>query len=404
MGRGIPCRGVFARRVQARTAARRRPLIAAAAGVWFVLLTAASPGMTAPTSPPIRITLVSHTWTDEDSGLSEDAAAGLERFKAAARPCCVITRWVPLRRTNPRERGRPALYADIGRTVRDVARSSDVVLAWGDLLTGPILAAAREYPRVRFGVATPVDVEHLPRNVALASFRQEEEAFLAGAAAAMASRSGIVGFIGSHESTPRRVGFEAGAFFANPHVRVLADNVGFPAILGWDDETRVSGWIAEGAFEPSLHDVRKAQEVALAQYARGADVIYANAGGSDAGVYEAAAIRRRWVIGSGSPRTEGTLPARWRAQQLVVITEHADNAAYDLASRLVSGRRLPHRFLWGLTYPGAPALLIDVASHSGQFGRIAPYESALMKEIEARRLAVPFSEPQLAGFKRAFPQ
>ncbi len=382
----------------ARSAPGPRSFIAAAFVVGLAVLAGTVPGLTEPRpSPPVRITLVTHAWTDEDFTLSEDAANGLERFKAAAGNR-VVTRWVPLRRTDPSEAGHPSAFTDIFSVVRSVARSSDIVIAWGNLLTGTILATAREYPRVRFGLVSSVYVADLPPNVAEGSFREEEEAFLAGAAAAMASRSQTVGYIGAHQSNPRRFGFEAGVFYVNPNVHMIVDDVGFPAT--WDDAARIASWIAAGSFEPSVHDARMAEEVALAQYARGADVIYVHAGGSNAGVYKAAAARHRWVIGSGGPRSAGMLPARWRNQILAVISEHAERAAYDLAFRLLSGQALTRHLVWGLTYPGTPIVMIDYTADKPQSARITPYVAALIKEIGLRHVTVPYNQPQLAGFMK----
>ncbi len=388
----------------ARPAARPRSFIAAGIFVGLAVLVGTGPGLTAPASaPPVRLTFVSHAWTDDDFTLIEDAANGIERFKSAA-GTTVVTRWIPLDRMSPSEAGRTSVYTEILRAMRGAARSSDLVIAWGDLLTGTVLAVAREYPRVRFGLVSSVYVTDLPPNVAEGSFRDEEETFLAGAAAAMASRSQTVGYIGSHQSDPRRIGFEAGVFYANPNVRVIVDHVGFQATMNWSDPARIDSWIAAGSFEPSAHDARMAQEVALAQYARGADVIYAHAGGSDAGVYEAAAARHRWVIGSGGARTEGTLPARWRHQILAVISTHPEHATFDLASRLRSGRALTRtrHMSWGLTYPGPPLVMIDYTATKPQFAPIAPYATALIREIGSRHVKVPYNQPGLAAFMKEF--
>jgi len=388
--------------------AARRSLIGACLVVVLAMLAGTTHGLAASAPPStVRVTFVSHAWADEDRTLSEDAAWGLQRFRGIA-GCRMMLRWISLRQTRPNEPARTSVYAAAADAVRDAAGSSDFVIAWGDVFTGPVLAIAREYPRIRFGLVSPVDVdriglERVPLNVVEGSFRDEEEAFLAGAAAAMASQSLRVGYIGPQELTPRRIGFEAGVFYANPNVRVIVDNVGFSATLNWD-KGRIASWTLEGAFEPSLHNIRKAEEVALAQYARGVDVTYVHAGGSDAGVYEAAAIRHRWVIGSGGPRTEGTLPARWRNQILAVISEHAERAAFDLAARLLQRQPLPRHVVWGLTYPGAPVIMIDYTTRKPQFDRFRPYTLALMKEIGLRRIKVPYSQPQLANFMKVFPR
>ncbi len=388
-----------------RAAPRARSVIATAILIGATVLAGTVPGLTTPTpSPPIRITLVSHSWADEDFTLADDAVYGLGRLKAAAGDRRVTLKWIPLYRgsdTSPA--GRKAAYADALTRLRDATRSSDIVIAWGDLLTGPVLTIAPEFPRVRFGLVSAVYVERLPPNVVEGVFRVEEEAFLAGAVAALLSTSRTVGYIGAYESYPRRIGFAAGVYYASPNVRVIVDHVGYQATSVGDSRAPAASQVAEASFEPSRHDARKAEEVARSQYDRGVDVIYAAAGGSDAGAYEAATKQRRWVIGTGGRRTEGTLPARWQRQIFAVVSEHSELAANQLGSQLLaSSFRLRH-VAWGLTYPGAPMIMIDYTTHKQQFDRLRPYTAGLISEIGLHRVKVPYNRPQLADFMKEFP-
>lgn len=117
-------------------------------------------------------------------------------------------------------------------------------------------------------------------NVAPLSFAFEEPSFLAGMAAAGVSRTGVIGAIGGTELPPVRTSFAAfaaGARAVRPSVRVLTSYIG-----NWEDA---------GA----------GKEQALAQVARGADVIFQNADAAGLGVFQA--MREapgRWIIGANA--------------------------------------------------------------------------------------------------------
>ena len=117
-------------------------------------------------------------------------------------------------------------------------------------------------------------------NVAPLSFAFEQPSFLAGIAAASVSKSGVIGAIGGTELPPVRASFAAytaGARSVNPKIRVLVAYVG-----NWEDA-------AAG------------KEQALAQVARGADVIFQNADAAGLGIFQA--MREapgRWIIGANA--------------------------------------------------------------------------------------------------------
>ena len=117
-------------------------------------------------------------------------------------------------------------------------------------------------------------------NIAGILFSFADASYLAGLLAGSTSRSGIVGVIGGTELPPVKesfLAFERGVRSVNPRARVLTAYVG-----NWDD-------------------VSAGKEQALAQIARGADVIFQNADAAGLGVFQAARERRGvHVIGSNS--------------------------------------------------------------------------------------------------------
>jgi basic membrane protein A and related proteins len=117
-------------------------------------------------------------------------------------------------------------------------------------------------------------------NLAGIAFSFADASYLAGLLAASMTRSGTLGVIGGTELPPVKESFQAfenGARRARPTIKVLTAYVG-----NWDD-------------------VSAGKEQALAQIARGADVIFQNADAAGLGVFQAARERQGvYVVGSNS--------------------------------------------------------------------------------------------------------
>jgi basic membrane lipoprotein Med (substrate-binding protein (PBP1-ABC) superfamily) len=117
-------------------------------------------------------------------------------------------------------------------------------------------------------------------NVAAMSFSFEEPSYLAGIAAAAVTKSGTLGCIGGTELPPVKAAFAAftaGAQSMNPRIKVVTSYIG-----NWDDASA-------------------GREQALAQIARGADVIFQDADAAGLGVFQAARQSKSvYVIGSNA--------------------------------------------------------------------------------------------------------
>jgi basic membrane protein A len=120
-------------------------------------------------------------------------------------------------------------------------------------------------------------------NVLSIVFKEHEGSFLVGMAAAMASKSGKVGFVGGMDIPLIRrfaLGYEEGAKYVNPKIEIFQNMTGTtPA--AWNDPTRGG-------------------ELARSQFDRGADVVYAAAGATGLGVLQAAKDKGRLAIGVDS--------------------------------------------------------------------------------------------------------
>jgi basic membrane protein A and related proteins len=159
-------------------------------------------------------------------------------------------------------------------------RGATVIVAIGFTYASAVEKVAKEFPKVHFAVVDAL-VE-LP-NVESINFREQESSFLCGMAAAMASKTGKVGFIGGMDIPLIRkfaLGYSAGAKFVNPSIEVFENMTGTtPA--AWNDPT-------------------KGIELAKSQFGRGADVIFHAAGATGIGVMQAAADGGKLSIGCDS--------------------------------------------------------------------------------------------------------
>ena len=165
------------------------------------------------------------------------------------------------------------------------AAGYDLIFAHGFEYQDAAIRAGEQFPNTTIVVSGGGRVSD---NVAPLIFRLEEGSYLAGMAAAYASRSGIIGMVGG-VAIPPAVGtfraFEAGARAVDPDIEVLE------------------------AFTGDWNDVAAAKEAAVAQLSRGADVLIHNVDAASFGVFQA--VREAvadggfaWAIGMNSDQND----------------------------------------------------------------------------------------------------
>ncbi len=134
---------------------------------------------------------------------------------------------------------------------------------------------AADYPDTKFVI---IDMVVDAPNVRSVVFNEHEGSYLVGMLAAMASKTGTVGFIGGMDIPLIRkfaCGYAQGVLAVNPDATVIANMTG----------TTPAAW----------NDPVKGSELTLAQISQGADVVYAAAGGTGVGVLQTAADERHPV-------------------------------------------------------------------------------------------------------------
>jgi basic membrane protein A len=183
-------------------------------------------------------------------------------------------------------------------------RGAHVVVGIGFAQASGVEKVAKEFPNVKFAIIDAV--VNLP-NVQSIVFKEHEGSFLVGMAAAMASKTGKIGFVGGMDIPLIRkfaLGYQEGARYLNPKIEIFQNMTGTtPA--AWNDPTRGG-------------------ELARSQFDRGADVVYAAAGATGLGVLQAARDKGRLAIGVDSNQNHihpGTI--------LTSMVKRVDLAVYE---------------------------------------------------------------------------
>jgi basic membrane protein A and related proteins len=202
-----------------------------------------------------------------DKSFNEAAYNGAERWKKETKK-----KYLEFEVTNPTQRE---------QAIRRMAeRGANPIIGIGFSQGDAIKKVAKEFPKLNFAI---VDFVVDEPNVQSIVFKEHEGSFLVGMMAAKASKTGKVGFVGGMDIPLIRrfqCGYEQGAKFANPKVETFANMTGTTG-AAWNDPARGG-------------------ELTKAQIAKGADVVFAAAGGTGMGVYQAAKDSGKLAIGVDS--------------------------------------------------------------------------------------------------------
>lgn len=195
----------------------------------------------------------------------------------------------------------------------------DYIVAVGFAFEDTVKDIAPDYPDTIFAV---VDGAVEEPNVKSLLFAEEEGSFLVGAAAALTSETGHVGYIGGVELPliqKFEAGFVAGAREVNPDIKIDVTYITQPPDFG------------------GFNDPARASEIASSMFEDGADVIYHAAGGSGGGLFEAAySLGDVWAIGVDSDQYL-TVDAPQNERILTSMLKKVDVAVYAAIEAFVNG-------------------------------------------------------------------
>ncbi|GIU98609.1 MAG: BMP family ABC transporter substrate-binding protein [Actinomycetota bacterium] len=215
---------------------------------------------------------------------------------------------------------------------------ANLIIGVGFLFAESICAAGNQYPDVHFADVDGFiskDTANCPGahdltpedNVASLLFAEEQGSFLVGAAAALKSETGHIGFIGGVDIDlihKFQAGFEAGAKHINPDIQIDVKYISQPPDFS------------------GFNDPAKAKEIAMSMYESGADVVYHAAGGSGLGMFQAAKEYSDatgghvWGIGVDSDQYL-TVPEELQPYVLTSMLKRVDVAVYETIKAEVEG-------------------------------------------------------------------
>ncbi|ARO14180.1 basic membrane lipoprotein [Ketogulonicigenium robustum] len=289
-----------------------------------------------------RVAFVVHGQLGDKSFL-DSAAAGLNRAAES----------MPIEATviepgNDRARWEPAL-ADACDQGYDII----VVGTWE--MTGFVVALAPEFPDTKFIIfddAPDFAANNLPNVIAI-TYRTSTAAFLAGYAAAKVSQTGKIGEIFGVEGATIlefAVGFEQGARLANPDVELIR------AVAG------------------SFTDPAKGKELALTQFAQGADIVFPIAGGTGIGALQAARDEGKLAVGVDSDQAlifEATDEAQAKAI-FTSVEKKVGDSIYLVLEQTLAG-----------TAPYGSIVVLGLQEGAVGISKNAYYEASVPAEVRA---------------------
>jgi basic membrane protein A len=257
------------------------------------------------------------------------------------------------------------------------AKGDDPVLGIGFMFTDDITRIAEEFPKLHFACvdySVKPDAP-IPSNLAALTFREEEGSFLVGALAALLSKTHVIGFVGGMDSPLIRKfesGYRAGAKTADPNCSVL---VAYAGVTG-----------------DAFKNPTKGHELALAQYGKGADIIYHASGSTGLGVFEAAREKNKLAIGVDRDQWND-MPGH----VLTSMVKGVSTVVFETVRRVKDGQ-----FAGGVQQFGLKERGVDYVYDEHNRGMIPDAVHArveqLRQQIIAGRIKVPTTREEFASF------
>ena len=198
----------------------------------------------------------------------------------------------------------------------------DPVIAVGFAYGDTIAEVAADFPDTTFAIVDSSVAELGLSNATGLLFAEEEGSFLAGAAAALKSPAGHIGFVGGVESPliqKFEAGYVAGAQAVNPAIRV--------------DVTYIS---PAGDFS-GFNAPDRAEDIADVMYGDGAEVVFHAAGGSGTGVFAAAVTAGRLAIGVDSDQYNTVDDEAQKAVIMTSMLKRVDVAVQSFITDFAEG-------------------------------------------------------------------
>lgn len=236
-------------------------------------------------------------------------------------------------------------------------RDFDLIIGIGFAQADAVKKVAALFPDKKFAI---VDSEVEGANVRSLMFEEHEGSYLVGAIAALQAKSGKVGFIGGMDIPLIRrfqMGYEEGVKKINPKASITVNYVGVTS-EAWNNPP-------------------KARELALSQYQQGVDVIFAAAGASGNGVFDAAEEKKKLAIGVDSNQN-------WMKPGFILTSmlKRVDEAVYETIKATKAGQFAAGTQRFGLGNRG-----VDYAVDQYNEGILSPESRKKADELKQEIIA-----------------
>lgn len=247
----------------------------------------------------------------------------------------------------------------------------DMIYGIGYLMNKDLQTVAHDNPKQYYAIIDAVVPE---QNVVSVTFREQDGSFLAGALAAMVSKTHHVAFMGGQE-IPVMQRFEGG-FIAGVHQI--------------DPNAKV-----DVAYAGSFDDAAAGQQIATREFASGADIIYTAAGKAGLGAIEAVKARPQgdYIIGVDTDQ-DALAPGK----VLTSMMKHVDVAVYDIAKAMKD-----HHLLSGHVVLGLQDQALSLTDFRYTWGVVGPEKMARLNRLQTAlvngRIKVPATRAALAQWK-----
>jgi basic membrane protein A len=323
----------------------------------ILLLAGCSHAKTIAEGGPARIGMVTDTGGLGDRSFNDSAAAGLYAAQSSLHADVAILQ--------------SKSAADYQPNLTVLANKEyDLIFAIGFLMAKDVNEVASRFPLRHFAI---IDAVVDQPNVASVTFKEEDGSFLAGAAAAMASKTHQIAFLGGIDIPLLRkfeVGFTAGAREIDPAIKVAVKYVG------------------------SFDDAAAGKELSGVLFDQGADVVFVAAGKAGIGAIEQVKTRPNdFIIGVDSDQ-DALAPGK----VLTSMVKRVDVGVFRLAQETVAQKLPSGHLVLGLKENGVGLTSFKYTRSVMTAARIARIDR-LRAAIIAGTITPPATREELALFK-----
>lgn len=240
------------------------------------------------------------------------------------------------------------------------------VIAVGFAYAPAVTKVAPQFPDTQFGLIDSTDATG--ENIANLVFPEHEGSFLVGVAAALKTKKKNVGFIGGVNVpliTKFEAGFEAGVKAVDPSIEVQSKYLTQPPDFSGFGDPAKGKTAAEGMLD------------------NGADIIFAAAGGSGGGMFQA--VKAAGALGIGVDSDQyNTVPADLQPVVMTSMLKKVDVAVFEYIKSFVDEEPLTGEVVFDLEAGG-----VDYSKTGGQVDDIADQIDEYKEKIISGEIEVP---------------